>query len=133
MWVKKIGFYINHSQSEIQKYLKLFKDIVNKDNFFIPTTQKRLKNKNFIEKYSINVKKQKEMLLTIDVLDFCYSIDNDGETNERLYIFAKDFELNYWGIKENILVYIKIVIKKEDYTVIVSFHEAERNIKKLFI
>ncbi len=72
------------------------------------------------------------MLLSIEYTDFCYSIDDDNQ-NERLYVFAKDYDLDYWGMQKNVLVYIKVVIKSDDYAVIVSFHEPERNIKKLFI
>lgn len=124
---------ISHTKEEIEEYLKTFKILVQKGRFYIPNTDKKPKNKKFIEKYKLTSKKQKEMLLALEVTDFCYSIEDDDNDNEYLYIFAREYELDNWGIKEQVLVYIKIVIKKENYTVIISFHEPEKNIKKLFI
>ena len=110
-----------------------FKELVHKGKFHIPDTDKKPKNKKFIEKYKLTTKKQKQMLLEIEVTDFCYTVQDDDNANEILYIFAKEYELDNWGIKEQVLVYVKIVIKKENYTVIISFHEPEKRIKKLFI
>ena len=76
--------------------------------------------------------KQKEMLNQLKVEDFCYSVDNYNQPDERLYIFCKEYELNNWGTIIKIEVYIKIVIKEYDFIVIVSFHEPEKRIKKLF-
>ena len=123
----------NYTKEEIEKYLITFKDLIKKGDFYIPNTDKKLKNKKFIEKYGLTIKKQKQMLLAIEATDFCYSIEDDDNKNEILYIFAKEYKLDNWGIKEIVLVYIKIVIKKENYTVIISFHEPEKKIKKLFI
>ncbi len=130
---RRTNIYTNHTEEEIKEYLKNLKEIIEKGDFYIPNTSKKQKNKNFIETYKLNSKKQKEMLLSIEYTDFCYSIDDDDNPNERLYIFAKDYDLDCWGIQNNVLVYIKVVIKSNDYAVIVSFHEPERNIKKLFI
>ena len=80
---------ISHTKEEIEEYLKTFKLLVQKGRFYIPNTDKKPKNKKFIEKYKLTSKKQKEMLLALEV--------------------------------------------KENYTVIISFHEPEKNIKKLFI
>lgn len=52
---------------------------------------------------------------------------------ERLHIFSKDYELNNWGTIENVKVYIKIVIKKNEFIVIISFHELKKKINKLFL
>jgi len=46
---------------------------------------------------------------------------------------GREYELNNWGTIENIKVYIKIAIKQDNFIVIVSFHEPEKNIKKLFL
>lgn len=123
----------NYTKEEIENYLEIFKQLIHKGKFYIPDTDKKLKNKQFIEKYRLTTKKRKQMLLEIESTDFCYTVKDDDNENEILYIFAKEYELDNWGIKELVLVYIKIVIKKENYTVIISFHEPEKSIKKLFI
>ncbi|MDO5557277.1 MAG: hypothetical protein Q4G05_03440 [Clostridia bacterium] len=131
--VEKPNLYLNHTKDEINSYLEKFKVIVKRGNFFIPQHEKRLKNKEFIYKYRLTTRKQQKMLLSIDTLDFCYSIDDDKNCEERLYIFAKEFDLDSWGEQHVVLVYVKTVMKGNDYIVIVSFHEPEREIKKLFI
>ena len=124
--------YVNHTVEEIEEYLKMVKKCISKGNFFIPNTSKRKENQQFIEKYRLNTRKQKEMLLSIEALDFCYSVDDYENHNERLYIFAKEYELDNWGIKEKILVYIKIVLKNSNLVVVISFHKVNKKIKKLF-
>ncbi len=131
--MRNTGININHTREEIKSYLETFKQLVKEGKFYIPDTDKKPKNKRFIEKYKLTTKKRQQMLLNIEVTDFCYSIKDDDNENEILYIFAREYELDNWGIKEKVLVYIKIVIKKENYTVIISFHEPEKKIKKLFI
>lgn len=130
---RKTNIYTNHTEDEIKEYLKKLKEIIENGDFYIPNTSKKQKNKNFIETYKLNSKKQKKMLLSIEYTDFCYSIDDDDNQSERLYVFARNYDLDCWGTQKNVLVYIKVVIKSNDYAVIVSFHEPEKNIKKLFI
>ena len=75
------------------------------------------------------------MLLDLEVGDFCYSVDNKKDFKERLYVFAKDYELDAYGDIENVSMYIKMVIKKldeDEALVVISFHEREKKIKKLF-
>lgn len=127
------GKYLNHTIDEIQKFLSEFKKLVKNKKFVIPQNLNRKDNREFLQKYHINQKKQMEMLLEINVLDFCYSVDDDKNAKERLYIFAKEYELDHWGILEKVSVYIKIVIKTDDYAVIISFHKPKKQIKKLFI
>jgi len=125
--------YINHTEDEIDIYLKDVKKCISRGKFQISNNSKRLENKNFINQYRINTKKQKEMLLEIEVKDFCYSVDNDDNPNERFYVFAREYELDSWGIKSKVVVYIKTVLKDNDYVVVISFHEPKKKIKKLFI
>lgn len=125
--------YLNYTKEDIEEFLIRFKKLVNNRQFIISQNTKRMDNRKILQKYHINNKKQQEMLLSIQVSDFCYSVDNEKNINERLYIFLKDYELDNWGILEKITLYIKIVIKQESYTVIISFHEPKKLIKKLFI
>lgn len=125
--------YENHTKEEIEKYLEEVKKCVIKGNFIIPNTDNRKENQEFIKKYKLTSKKQKEMILKIDALDFCYSVDNYKDVSERLYVFAKEYELDNWGIKNKVLVYIKTVLKDNNFVVVISFHEPNKKIKRLFI
>lgn len=125
--------YTNHTKEKIEEYLKAVKECVSANNFRVCATSKNNKNIQFIEKYRLNSKKQKQMLLELETTDFCYSVDNYNDQNERLYIFDRIYELDNWGTIKSVEVYIKIAKKKDDFIVVVSFHEPEKNIKKLFI
>lgn len=125
--------YTNHTKEEIDEYLKIVKKSVNSGKFIVCTTQKNEKNRNFIETYKLNKNKQKQMLMELEVKDFCYSTDNYNEPQERLYFFCREYELNNWGTIENVEVYIKIARKQNDFIVVVSFHKPEKNIEKLFL
>ena len=125
--------YINHTKEEIEEYLRKVKECINVGKFVVCTTVKNEKNRKFIERYNLNSNKQKEMLVELEVKDFCYSVDNYNNPNEKLYIFCREYELNNWGIIENVDVYIKVVIKQNNFIVIISFHKLEKNIKRLFV
>ena len=125
--------YTNHTKEEIEEYLRKVKQSINVGKFVVCTTVKNEKNRKFIERYNLNSNKQKEMLVELEVKDFCYSVDDYNNPNEKLYIFCREYELNNWGIIENVEVYIKIVIKQHDFIVIISLHKLEKNIKRLFV
>ena len=125
--------YTNHTKEEIDEYLKIIKKSVNSGKFIVCTTQKNEKNRKFVETYKLNKNKQKQMLMELEVKDFCYSADNYNEPQERLYFFCREYELNNWGTIEKVEVYIKIARKQNDFIVIVSFHKPEKDIKKLFL
>lgn len=125
--------YTNHTKEEIREYLKVVKNNVNSGKFIVPQTRKRNENRNFIEKYRLDSNKQRKMINDINIEDFCYSVDNYNDPKERLYIFNKEYELDNWGIIENVDVYIKIVIKENKFIVVVSFHEPKKKINKLFL
>ncbi len=124
--------HIDHTRNEIAEYLKIVKKSVNAGNFIVSSSNNRLANMNFIEKYKITINKQKKMIISLEIEDFCYSVDNYNNPKERLYVFSKEYELNNWGTIEKINIYIKTVIKDNEFIVIISFHELEKNIKKLF-
>ena len=125
--------YTNHTKEEIEEYLKIVKKSVNADKFIVCSTEKNEKNREFIFKYGLTKNKQKKMLIQLEANDFCYSADNYRNPQERLYIFCKEYELNNWGIIENVEVYIKIARKQDDFVVVISFHKPEKSIKKLFL
>lgn len=125
--------YLNHTKEEIDKYLEIVKTSVSKNKFTISVNSSRKENQEFIYKYHLNSNKQKEMILELESLDFCYSVDNYNNISERLYVFAREYELNNWGIINKILVYIKIALKDENFVVVISFHEPNKKINKLFV
>ena len=130
---KKTQKYLNYTKEEIDEYIEKVKGLIKKNKFKISDVN-RDKNVNFIQKYRLSSRKQKEMLLSIETLDFCYAVD-DYNTNEKLYIFSKEYELDNWGTYEKINIYIKIDVKKlnsDEYAIIISFHEREKEIKFLF-
>lgn len=125
--------YTNHTKQEIEEYLNKVKQSVNVDKFIVCTTAKNEKNRRFIEQYKLDSNKQKQMLIELEVKDFCYSADNYNDPQERLYFFCREYELNNWGTIEKVEVYIKIAIKQGDFIIIVSFHKPEKIIKRLFL
>ena len=125
--------YLNHTQQEIEIYLAKFKKLVSLNYFFIPTNDKRVDNKKFIEKYHLTHNLQKKILLSLQSSDFCYSVDNKNQADERLYVFSKKIELDNWGKLEKITIYFKITIKSDNYAVIISMHTLKKRIKKLFL
>ena len=73
------------------------------------------------------------MLLELQEENFAYTVDNDKGFDEVLYVFVKEYELNYWGETEVVPVYVKInMLEEKMFSVVVSFHELEKNIKLLF-
>ena len=124
--------YTNHTKKEIEEYLKIIKKNVNNDRFIVCTTKKNEKNRKFIETYKLNKNKQKQMIMELEVNDFCYSADNYNNVEERLYFFCKEYKINNWGTLENVKVYIKIAKKQDDFIVIISLHKPEKKMEKLF-
>lgn len=130
---KHTNKYLKYTKEEIDKYVENFKTLVKANKFKISDIN-RDKNIKFINKYHLNTKSQKKMLLEIETNDFCYAVD-DYNSNDILYIFSKEYEIDYWGEYQKVAVYIKINIKRlnnGEYALIVSFHEREKNINFLF-
>ena len=130
---KHTNKHLKYTKEEIDKYVENFKTLVKANKFKISDIN-REKNVNFINKYHLNTKSQKKMLFEIEKNDFCYAVD-DYNSNDILYIFSKEYEIDYWGEYQKVAVYIKINIKRLNngkYALIVSFHEREKNIKFLF-
>ena len=125
--------YTNHTKEEIEEYLEVVKKSVAADKFTVCTNEKNKKNRDFIFEYRLTGNKQKQMLMNLEAIDFCYSADNYKNPQERLYFFCREYEIDNWGTLENVEVYIKIARKQDDFIVVVSFHKPEKSIKKLFL
>ena len=135
--VMRIGeHYSCYNKDEISSYLALIKKSF-QDNNFIITKRKYEPNKNdaFIKKYELSQSEIKAILLSITVEDFCYTMLDDQNLTEVLYVFA--LEKLLWNPEvdedEQVLIYIKTCYKNETgFTVVVSFHEAEYTVEYAF-
>ena len=81
------------------------------------------------------LKKIENIILNLEVEDFCYAVDNEKEefSHEILYVFCSREELNYFGEYKEIYIYIKFnLIESANYLYIISFHEREKSVSFLF-
>ncbi|MDA8228516.1 MAG: hypothetical protein M0T74_12625 [Desulfitobacterium hafniense] len=130
--------YTDFTPEHIKKYLDEFRKLILKGNYSISINKNRQKNTDFIETYQIDTKKEREIFLALQYEDFCYAVDNEKEaySNERLYIFCKEYELDNWGTTEYIEIYIKTNIlqtkRGDDFLIVVSFHKRNKPIKFQF-
>lgn len=135
---REIKKYTNLTPDEVKDYLDKFKKAVEENKYTIAINKNRQENKDFIYDYRIDTKKEKEILLSLQYDDFCYAVDNEKEefAHEKLYIFCKCYELDYWGTLEKVDIYIKINMiptrRGDDYAFVVSFHKRNKPIKYLF-
>lgn len=132
------GKHTDLTPEDIKEYLRKFRKLIIDDKYTISKNNNRRENIDFIEDYKIDTKKEKEILLDLQFDDFCYAASNtnEGFEHEVLYIFCKCQELDYWGILENIDIYIKVNMtetrKGDNFAIVVSFHKRNKPIKCLF-
>ncbi len=130
--------YKDLTPGDIKRYLDKFRKSILEGKYIISKNQNRQENIDFIEDYKIDMKKEKEILLGIQYDDFCYAVDNKKEefAHEKLYIFCKSHELDYWGDLESVHIYIKINMTQtrrgDDFIIVVSFHKRNKPIEYLF-
>lgn len=94
---------LDFSPQQIKEYLELFRKCVLEGKYSIAKNCKRRQNISFIEKYKITAKKEKEILLGIQLDDFGYGLPNDNPEfpDEILYVFCRRLELDFWGCLEH--------------------------------
>jgi hypothetical protein len=135
---RKVEKHINLTPDDIKRYLDKFRKSILDGKYIVSKNENRQENIDFIEDYKVDEKKEKEILLGIQYDDFCYAADNDKEefAHERLYIFCKRQELDYWGTLEYVDIYIKVNMTKtrrgDDYIIVVSFHKRNKAIEYMF-
>lgn len=104
----------------------------------IAINENRRENIQFINEYRLSTKKQKEILLSIKVTDFCHSLNNTnpGYEHEVLYVFCPQRPLfNAFGEEEFVDIYTKFnIIEYGDKKrlVTISFHKRNKPITYLF-
>jgi hypothetical protein len=133
--------YTNFKEEDIQEYLNIVIKLINEGKRTLNVTKNneiRLKNKKFMRRYSLKEKNIDNLMKSLTTKDFCYAIDEENEeyADVRLFIFCKEEELDHFGTKEAVDVFIKLKIDKledgSDIVLYISFHKRERSITYLF-
>ena len=129
----------NYTREEVQVILNKIKDCINDNKYIISQNQNRAENVQFINEYRLDEKKRKEILLSIEVDDFCHSLNNTnpGYEHEVLYVFCPQRNLfDIFGEEEFVDIYTKfnIIEYKIDKkrVVTISFHKRNKPIDYLF-
>lgn len=129
----------NYTREEVQVILNKIKDCINDNQYIISQNQNRAENVQFITEYRLDEKKRKEILLSIEVDDFCHSLNNTnpGYEHEVLYVFCPQRNLfDIFGEEEFVDIYTKfnIIEYKVDKkrVVTISFHKRNKPIAYLF-
>lgn len=126
------------SKDDVECYLRKMRECVKSGSFTIALGYSREKNRQFIADYNLNEKNIRNILLDIKPDDFCYTLNNTkfGYEHEVLYVFAPKKDLiDAGGEKNSVTIYTKfnlITIDDGSTLVVISFHEAERNIEYAF-
>lgn len=135
---KETKKHTNFTIGEVEQYISEFKKLIKNNRFTISRNEKRKENIEFLEAFKINVSKVKEILLNIEVHDFCYAVDNKNPNfaYEKLYIFCPQYELDNWGQNKTVDIYVKTnLIENKDrnkYMIVVSFHKRNKPVTYLF-
>lgn len=129
----------NYTREEVVVILNKIKDCINDNQYIISQNQNRAENVQFINEYRLDEKKRKEILLSIEVDDFCHSLNNTnpGYEHEVLYVFCPQRNLfDIFGEEEFVDIYTKfnIIEYKIDKkrVVTISFHKRNKPIAYLF-
>ena len=129
----------NYTREEVEVILNKIKNCINDNQYIISQNQNRSENVQFINEYRLDEKKRKEILLSIEVDDFCHSLNNTnpGYEHEVLYVFCPQRNLfDIFGEEEFVDIYTKfnIIEYKIDKkrVVTISFHKRNKPIAYLF-
>lgn len=128
----------NYTKDEIAVILKEIKTCIEEDRFTIELNENRVENKAFVNDYNLSSSKQKEILLEIEVEDFCHSLKNTkpGYTHEILYVFCPQVELIDIFAEDKVIdIYTKFNLIEYNVAkrvITVSFHERNRPISYCF-
>ena len=130
--------YVNASDSyhlmkpygEVASYLNKVKRLVSQGDFKI--AEREDKNLPFMRIYNLtgNKKRCSEMICSLQPPDFLHAVPSRMEGNEghELFVFCRKHVLYrvMASSPEEVWVYYKFDLIGESFTVVVSFHEAER-------
>lgn len=99
----------NYTKDEIDAILKVIKNCIKNNNYTIEINKNRKENIQFIQEYNLNDNKRKIILLGIETVDFCHSLQNTniGYEYETLYVFCiQRILFNIYGEEESVDIYI---------------------------
>lgn len=106
--------YIRHyTKEDITSVLLRIHECISLGNYVIARNKRRDENVAFIQAYGLTAKKQRKILMTIKVEDFCHSLNNTkpGYEHEILYVFCPQVTLhNLDDEEQNVELYTKFNI-----------------------
>ncbi len=115
------------NKNSIEQYLSEVKEAVKNDRYRLERNGKRQDNINLFLDYVIDEEKAKEILLSLDVIDFSEVLQNEHENYEyeKLYVFGKDVTLleRNGAEEKTVSLYIKFNKLEYCFVVVISFHE----------
>lgn len=118
---------------DVECYLEDVKQAIKEKRYKVSS---REKNERLFVDYMITEKQREEILLSLQVEDFCEAVynKNDKYKHEILYIFGKDeYLLPRFGGKEKLVsLYIKFNKLENGYSIVISFHEQDYPLKYVF-
>ena len=121
--------YKSHeTRQQIEEVLHKIKQCVKSNCYVVALGENRQENRSFIQNYNIRMTKLKNILLSIQVDDFCYTLQNtnEGYEHEILYVFAPQVELfNALDERETVSIYAKFNLLEQPNgrkVVVISFH-----------
>ena len=126
----------NITQEEIEEYLSDVKKAVSEDRYRLDLNSRRQDNIDLFINYVIDESKAKDIILSLEVMDFSEIVQNEhvGFEHEMLYIFGKDVQLlERTGTEEvTVSLYIKFNKLENNYVIVISFHEQHYPINYYF-
>lgn len=128
----------NYTREEVDIILGKIKTCVENNKYIISQNESRQENIQFIQDYQLDSSKQKKILLSIEVADFCHSLNNTnhGFEHEILYVFCPQRTLfDAFGEEELVDIYTKFNIIEygaNKRVIAVSFHKRNKPIDYCF-
>ena len=127
---------LNIRKKDIEQYLFEIKEAVENNRYRIDRNVRRQNNIDLFLKYVIDEVKAKEIILSLNVMDFSKILQNEhkGYEYERLYVFGKDVVLlERSGTEEKVVsLYIKFNKLDNCFVIVISFHEQKYPITYYF-
>lgn len=127
-----------YTKKDIKCILDIFKDCIVEGRYTISLNDNRRENVRFIKEYNLYREKRENILLGLEVEDFCHSLKNTkvGYEHETLYVFVpQEILINPFTGREIIDIYIKINIistNKNEEAVVISFHKCNKPVDYAF-
>ena len=122
--------------TDIEKYLEEVKAAINAGRYRVEMNDNRQDNQDLFLNYIISEEKRKQILLSLESIDFSEIRHNThkGYEHELLYVFGKDVKLlrRFSSGEEQVSLYIKFNKLETRYVIVISFHEQRYPIKYMF-